>query len=439
MVAGAELKAPFPYAGGKSRVADTVWSRFGNVDNYIEPFAGSLAVLLRRPGDHFNGPYRVETINDANHYLVNFWRATKHAPEQVAEWADSPVFEADLHARHKWLVRSEHAANWRKLMAEDPEHYDPKVAGWWVWGQCCWIGGQWCDDGTADYNRMPVICSGNTPGRGINNVIGENPADWQQTPELANGTGRGGHRARSDSADSLRMPELAQETSTGGTWVHGPHEAKGRPQLSDAFDIGRGVNSAGQLRSPQLTGNMPANGVNANWVAGTCEARRAWLIGWFRRLADRLRIVRTCYGHWSRICDSESTLTRLGRTGVFLDPPYPAEQVKNGKRKKSRDPHLYATDRGADLNALRDEVLGWCQRWGSNPNILVAVCGYEGDGYESLVSEGWTVHEWEANGGYANQRRKGRGKAENAKRERIWFSPHCLPVNRPASLFDDID
>ena len=36
------LKAPFPFFGGKSRVADNVWSRFGNVPNYVEPFAGSL-------------------------------------------------------------------------------------------------------------------------------------------------------------------------------------------------------------------------------------------------------------------------------------------------------------------------------------------------------------------------------------------------------------
>lgn len=39
------LKAPFPWFGGKSRVAPQVWERFGDVDNYVEPFAGSLAVL----------------------------------------------------------------------------------------------------------------------------------------------------------------------------------------------------------------------------------------------------------------------------------------------------------------------------------------------------------------------------------------------------------
>ena len=43
------LKAPFPYFGGKSRFAKDVWMRFGKLDRYIEPFAGSLAILLANP------------------------------------------------------------------------------------------------------------------------------------------------------------------------------------------------------------------------------------------------------------------------------------------------------------------------------------------------------------------------------------------------------
>jgi hypothetical protein len=35
------LRAPFPWFGGKSRVADLVWDRFGDPRNYVEPFCGS--------------------------------------------------------------------------------------------------------------------------------------------------------------------------------------------------------------------------------------------------------------------------------------------------------------------------------------------------------------------------------------------------------------
>jgi hypothetical protein len=45
-----KLKSPFPYFGGKSRVAAEVLRRFGDVKTYVEPFCGSCAVLLARPG-----------------------------------------------------------------------------------------------------------------------------------------------------------------------------------------------------------------------------------------------------------------------------------------------------------------------------------------------------------------------------------------------------
>jgi DNA adenine methylase len=54
-----DLRAPFPWFGGKSRVAPLVWERFGNVPNYVEPFFGSGAVLLGRPH-----PPKTETVND---------------------------------------------------------------------------------------------------------------------------------------------------------------------------------------------------------------------------------------------------------------------------------------------------------------------------------------------------------------------------------------
>lgn len=130
------LKAPFPWFGGKSRVASVVWERFGDVTNYVEPFFGSGAVLLARP--HEPG---VETVNDLDCMVANFWRALQADPEGVAKAADWPVNEADQHARHLWLVSQ---VEFRERMKTDPEFYDAKIAGWWVWGQCTWIGSGWC-------------------------------------------------------------------------------------------------------------------------------------------------------------------------------------------------------------------------------------------------------------------------------------------------------
>src|SRR5688572_25122267 len=118
------LRAPFPWFGGKSRIAAEVWLRFGNVVNYVEPFAGSLAVLLGRPEGHLRVP-RVETVNDKDAHIANFWRAIQHNPEAVASHADWPVNEVDLHARHLWLVTT--GAERIARLKTDPLYYDPEV------------------------------------------------------------------------------------------------------------------------------------------------------------------------------------------------------------------------------------------------------------------------------------------------------------------------
>jgi DNA adenine methylase len=126
------IKAPFPYFGGKSRAAHFVWERFGEVKNYVEPFFGSGAVLLSRPDE----PH-TETVNDLDCMLANFWRALQHDPEAVALAADWPVNEADMQARHLWLTQQE---EFRERMKADPDYFDAKIAGWWVWGISAWIG-----------------------------------------------------------------------------------------------------------------------------------------------------------------------------------------------------------------------------------------------------------------------------------------------------------
>ena len=137
-----------------------IWRALGNVDHYVEPFAGSAAVLLARP--HVG---RCETINDADGMVSNFWRAVRSQPDAVAAHADWPVVEADLHARHLWLIGRRESLTER--LVADPEWCDAKVAGWWVWGLCAWIGPDWCADKTS--RQLPFF--GNT-GMGIHSSAG---------------------------------------------------------------------------------------------------------------------------------------------------------------------------------------------------------------------------------------------------------------------------
>jgi hypothetical protein len=371
--------------GGKSTIAALVWSRLGDIDNFVEPFANSAAVLLARPSEP-----RVETCNDLNPYISNFWRATQQAPDAVVEYCDWPVNETDLHSRHRWLVLSPQAKDFRERMKADPDYYDARVAGWWVWGACCWIGGEWCryTDGP---NRRP-----NLKGQGVN--------------------GAAHQRCR---------PRIAAPDSSAGAGVHGePSEGCGVCGTPPESRPGIGV------------GQWFGNGINNGVGGGTCAERRAWLLDWFGRLRDRLRNVRVCCGHWKRVCDSESVTTRLGTTGIFLDPPYPIVQMREAltakKGKKSRSGGLYQGDDAAALLDLRDEVLAYCVERGNLPGYRIAVCCYEGDGYEALKPLGWGCVHWQSQGGYANRSKNN----ENRRRERIYFSPGCV---RQPTLLDGLD
>jgi len=147
------LAAPFPWFGGKSNAVEQVWEAFGIVENYVEPFAGSAAMLLGAPPGK-----RIETINDFDGFVANFWRAIAADPDAVAHHADWPVNEADMHARHAWLSGRRESLTERLIY--HPDWFDSQVAGWWVWGICCWIGRGWCGEGV-NWRQIPRLsCSG---------------------------------------------------------------------------------------------------------------------------------------------------------------------------------------------------------------------------------------------------------------------------------------
>jgi DNA adenine methylase len=108
-------------------VAPEVWTRFGQVGHYCEPFLGGAAILLGRPE-----PRGLETVNDLDGLLVNFWRSLKMRPEAVAHHAFFPPSDADLQARHRWLREQRGAID---AGLEDPTWCNPLAAAWWAWGQ----------------------------------------------------------------------------------------------------------------------------------------------------------------------------------------------------------------------------------------------------------------------------------------------------------------
>ena len=126
-------------------------------------------------------------------------------------------------------------------------------------------------------------------------------------------------------------------------------------------------------------------------------------------LSDRLRRVRVCCGDWARVCGPTPT-TKLGLTAVFLDPPYADTVI--------RTTDLYAHD---SLSVAHD-VRRWAIAHGTEPDMRIAICGYD---TEHDMPDDWECLQWKAKGGYGSQGEDSQGR-KNSKRERVWFSPHCI-------------
>jgi len=143
-----KLKAPFPYFGGKSKVADIIWRNLGDVKQYIEPFFGSGAVLLKRPPTKYETFY--EIVNDKDGFIANVWRSIRFSPDEVAKWCDWPINHADLNARRKILIANE--TRLLENLQNDDMWHDPKMAGYWIWAASCWIG-----SGLVRPNAIPYL------------------------------------------------------------------------------------------------------------------------------------------------------------------------------------------------------------------------------------------------------------------------------------------
>jgi hypothetical protein len=143
-------------------------------------------------------------------------------------------YRISIGARHVWLIEQR-----ERLGAElrDPDWPgDAKVAGWWLWGQCCWIGSGWCDRASAHASNA---------GLGIQ-AIGQVP-----------------------------------HASNAGQGV----QAIGK--VPHASDAGQGVQAIGKVPHASDGDHLLTSGGRSAWV-------------WLGKLAARLERVRIVHGDWTR-------------------------------------------------------------------------------------------------------------------------------------------
>lgn len=327
------VESPYPYFGGKSWIADEIWRRFGDVESYIEPFFGSGAVYLAHP---FPRPLRHAVINDKDSFIANFWRAIKASPEAVAFYADAPKTEIDYHSRIGWILNRGKRLTY---LLEDPDYYDAKVAGFWLYVMNASI--------CPKINKGPCFSNGVEIKRAKNSDIEREQTFSRTLPSMH------GNKIFRFSTRHYWTP-LAGSTA------------------EETAEIIKNVN----------------------------------IYQWMQDLALKFRHATILCDDWMK-CVKETVLAKMAPpVAIFLDPPYSGDL---------RDKDIY---RKEDLDVSAD-VRAWCIENGNNPDLRIALCGYEG---EHEMPPDWEVVEWTAPAGFASAARA----KENRKKERIWFSPHCL-------------
>lgn len=98
------MKPPFAYYGGKTTLAEQITSLFPPHSHYVEPFAGSMAVLLAKPRSD------METVNDLDGDLMTFWQVLRDRPDDLER--------ACLLTPH---ARAEHEASYDLDVTDDLE------------------------------------------------------------------------------------------------------------------------------------------------------------------------------------------------------------------------------------------------------------------------------------------------------------------------------
>jgi len=122
----------FRYYGGKYRLGEWIIEQLPKHDHYVEPFGGAASVLLRK------APSKVETLNDLNDHIVNYFQVLRDRPEELVnqilltpwsrreyENAFAPVDDPVERARRFWVRMAEgiapapQAKGWR-CVKRDP-------------------------------------------------------------------------------------------------------------------------------------------------------------------------------------------------------------------------------------------------------------------------------------------------------------------------------
>ena len=379
------LKSPWPYEGGKTRWSERIWQAFGDTPDiapsiYLEPFAGSLAVLLGNP----NGPAKREVICDTNPGIANFWRSIQCDPDAVARWADYPTIHHDLTARNAWLAKWE--VENAQRMKEDADYFDAKAAGWWAWAK--------------------------------SNMIAGMPGYQAEGRSFVRGNHNGGQGISMQRRDNIPFVRGNHNSGQGISM----QRRDGIPAVTPTdFANGRGAKAGMRDSIPSVcykgfinreTQKPEHRGMDATPLDGSR------LQPWMRALCERLKGVIVLCRDWQSGLTKPMTMEAYMHKhicAVFLDPPYLTADRST----------IYASDHAGDSDAAAIGAYEWAVERGNQERYRIAYACHEGD---FPTPDGWTCETMQFTGMQGAERRA-------KKLDCVMFSPHCFSKRENMDLF----
>lgn len=148
------MRTMFNYCGCRRNTVSAIWSKLGDPEVFIDPFSGTASVLFGRPNLEWVG--RTEIINDADPYIVNFFRSMRFAPHKIAALYDARLSicpEPTVLGELKVAIRSQY--DQLKEDLKDPIYFSLALASQWYFLQ---VNAPW--QKAMAGNRLPKLKRG---------------------------------------------------------------------------------------------------------------------------------------------------------------------------------------------------------------------------------------------------------------------------------------
>ena len=126
------MKPPFSYYGGKQRLASKLISLIPKHTVYCEPFAGSVALLFRKPWPKVRDKHNYrEIINDTNGHLTNFFIQLRDNGEELCRRLSLTLYNEKEYQRARELDCEDKLEAARRFFTNIQQGFGNKINSGW--------------------------------------------------------------------------------------------------------------------------------------------------------------------------------------------------------------------------------------------------------------------------------------------------------------------